>query len=265
MRWMAKGTLVGIVGLGLVGCSTPPDESSADSNLTSAVPDNFNPHTPAVGSAERTAFMDGVRQEFDLRIQSTALAEGRKDVEFVVEPGPDAFRIGGRDGQMWGYLAATVQDPVTHKPFDYSHAPKEVQLAVQDEDGNPNHHIIAIMQKRNGVWVVAVTGTFPNVVQQFFFAPNDVSWQDLPCTANAPFGVLEGAVASAAGCGASPPASSTSCRPGTPPSEQALTNVPSNKVAEVTLGFQQDGADSVTSTRDGNGTFTVTATFRGCP
>jgi hypothetical protein len=131
--------LAGVIVVGLVACGSSADDSgSSDDHLESAPGVEAAPHAPAVGSPERTAFMDGVRKVFDERIRSTAAAEGRKDVEFAVYQGADAFCVGSRNGVTWGFVAATAQDPSTHAPFDFSHAPPDIQASVKDEQGHPN-------------------------------------------------------------------------------------------------------------------------------
>jgi hypothetical protein len=256
--FLRRMALSGAILAGVAGCGSAADDSaSSDQHLQSAAGSSATPHTPAVGSAERTAFMDGVRKVFDARIRSTATAQGRPDVEFAVHSGAGSFLVGSRDGVNWGFLAATAQDPATHAPFDFSHAPPDIQELVRDEDGHPNPNIIAIMQLRNGAWIEAV-GTGAEDPAGFFLAPGDVSWTDWPCKADAPFGVLMGAASSPSACGGT--SANAQC------AADSLTKVPAGDVEQLVQDFREmDDAKLITVKKEADSTFTVSSSLCGGP
>jgi hypothetical protein len=246
MMMRALGT---VLLAGLVACSAgggDEDVASGEGAATAAA----GVHTPAPGSPERTAFFEGVRREFDRRVQSNP-APGTKDVEFDVS-GDGILRLASRDGVMWGFMAGKAVKPGTRDAFDFSHAPESVKAEAEDEDGKVDNRVYAIVkQNPNGTWDVANLRGYP----ELYFALTDVPWQDLPCTSRVPFGILEGATASQAECAGAP-----KCHD----EEQALTKVPAANLGEIVKGFSDDGATQVTTTSDGAGTFTVSARFSVC-
>jgi hypothetical protein len=246
---IAAVMVAGLVAAMTVACTSAPSEDVATGEGAASAGSNL--HTPQPGSAERTAFFEGLRREFDRQVESNP-AVGTKDVEFDVS-GNGIFRVATRNGVTWGFMAGDAVKPGTREPFDFSKAPESVKYSAMDEEGNVNNHVIAIMKMNpNGSWDIANVRGYP----ELYFAPGDVAWVDLPCTSGLPFGLLEGAAASQAEC-----SSSAKCEE----TENSLTKVPAANLGDVIRDFTElDGAAQVTTTPDGPGTFTVTARVTVC-
>lgn len=245
---MIKRVLVGLVAVSAIACSAESGEDVANSE--GAATTGAGVHTPAPGTPERTAFFEGVRKEFDRRVKSNP-APGTKDVEFDVS-GDGILRLASRDGVMWGFMAGKAVKPGTREAFDYSHAPDEVKLEAQDEEGHVDNRVYAIMkQNPNGTWEVANVRGYP----ELYFALTDVPWVDLPCTKGVAFGILEGGAASQAECAGAP-----KCHD----EVNELTKVPASELGNIVKSFTDDGATQVTTTPEGAGSFTVSARFSVC-